>query len=101
MHQTTGKVVLKGIESIPIYCVASRHDLECTYKWDCVDTILSGNTPVLWIHTPGTYRCVVSSQWYTCSSKTIVVERVKEGSASCTCLIYTFTHYILIINSVA
>ena len=75
IHQSPSKIVLsQGTESFPIFCVASGHSLDFVYRWNSGDKEIRGNSPVLWISSPGTYSCDVSAGWYKCSSSTIIVE---------------------------
>ena len=34
---------------------------------------------MLWVYLPGTYTCVVTAGWYTCSSKTFLVKSQEAG----------------------
>lgn len=74
MQQSTSPVLLPPNTTIPIYCVVSGHSLYDDYKWDCVDRIVPGNTPVLWVNVPGVYRCRITRGGQVCSSAVIIVE---------------------------
>lgn len=87
VHQSPSQIVLTGKDSIPIFCIGSGHSLDFEYKWNSGDNEIPGNSPVLWISSPGTYRCVVSSGWYSCSSRTIVIK--EKGSGKCVLKVFS------------
>ena len=67
IHQSPSKILLLGTESIPLFCVASEHSLDIQYKWNSVKKEIPGNSPVLWINSPGMYLCVITAGRYSCS----------------------------------
>ena len=79
LYQSPSKVQLKGTDGIPIFCLASGHSFDHQYNWSLGDKSIPGNSPVLWIASPGSYSCEISSGWYKCSSKTITVERQQRS----------------------
>ena len=69
----------------PIYAIASGHSLDYKYKWDNVTSDLAGNTPVMWVNEPGSYRCTVThnAKNAQCFSHviTVVCDRGKYASS--------------------
>lgn len=61
LYQSPSKVQLNGTDAIPIFCLASGHGFDHQYKWSMGDESIPGNAPVLWITSPGSYRCDVTS----------------------------------------
>lgn len=76
---------MKEKESIPLFCIASGPTLDFVYKWNSVDKEIPCNSPVLWVSSPGTYRCVVTAGWYSCSSNTFIVKQDEAGSVYVQC----------------
>ena len=74
ISQTTEALVTEG-SVIPLFCVATGHNLKYTYKWSTLDQPLSGNTPVMWVNSPGVYRCQVSNKKESCYSANIIVTK--------------------------
>ncbi len=60
--------------AIPIYCVASRHTLDITYRWQCGGSEIGANSPVFWVWRPGTYSCTVTKGLRICLSTLITVK---------------------------
>lgn len=78
VHQTTGEVSLTSGAVVPLFCIASGHNLCLNYKWSKLgqhEDCCLGNTPVMWVDSPGIYRCQVSSQTAeTCFSSNMVMK---------------------------
>ena len=84
IDQSPSKIVLsQGTESFPIFCVTSGHSLDFVYRWNSGDKEIRGNSPVIWISTPGTYSCDVNAGWYKCLSSTIIVEQQELQVGKC------------------
>ncbi len=70
VHQTPCSIKLDNTP-VPIFSVASGHQLDYVYTWRQSGRVVGNNSPVLWVDTPGVYQCTCTS----CSSV--------EGPRSC------------------
>ena len=60
MYQSPEEVIVQSDgNAIPLYCVASAHCIEYKYEWQVGGQHTGCNSPILWINTPGLYRCRV------------------------------------------
>ncbi len=57
VYQSPTEVVLDGELAVPIYCVCSGHCLEYVYEWTVSGRTVGHDSTVLWVKTPGLYRC--------------------------------------------
>jgi len=78
IHQSPAEVMLTQEEqTIPLYCIASGHCLEYTYRWNLSGRHTGVNSPVCWVNQPGLYQCRVEHHIMQdeCSSHLIVVNQ--------------------------
>ena len=67
-------------QCVPLYCIASIHSLDYIYEWKHGQKPLVGNSPVMWVNSPGTYTCVVSADGMSSRSKCFMVHNSnKDG----------------------
>ena len=67
--------VASFIESYPIFCIGSRHDITTAYTWELYgSTDMFPETPVLYTARPGLYQCTVKHGAERAESKVIKID---------------------------
>lgn len=81
VHQSPSEVKLSIKLAIPLYCICSGHCLEYNYAWMDSGQQVGCNSTVLWVKTPGLYRCHVTHHitHMECLSSLISVTECTKG----------------------
>lgn len=58
---------------MPLYCIATDHNLMYKYQWERANEKIGVNSPVVWVNQVGDYRCTVSNGTTQCFSEVIHV----------------------------